>query len=127
MSLLEGIAASAVVAVAAIAALAAALAGSHVVAAPAMRDAALVAARNAAVEARAASAYDASAAAAILAAPAVTWTSGSITLRSSAGAQTLAIVATSGAESASVTYPVVRETLPQGAIVDASGNVVAGH
>lgn len=124
MSLLEGIAASAIVAVAAIAALAATLAGSHVAAAPAMRDAALVSARNAAVEARAASAYDASAAAAILAAPAETWTSGGITLRSSAGAQTLSIVATSGAESASVTYPIVREALPQGAIVDASGHVV---
>lgn len=124
MSLLEGIAASAVVAVAAIAALGATLAGSHVVVAPQARDAALVAARNAAVEARAASAYDASAAAAILSAPAATWTSGSITLHTSAGAQMLSIVATSGTENAGVAYPVVREALPQGAIVDTSGNAV---
>lgn len=125
MSLLEGIAASAILAIAALAALGATLAGSHVVAAPAMRDAALVAARNAAVEARAASAYDASAAAAILAAPAATWTAGNITLRSSAEAQALAIVASSGAENAGIVYPILREALPQGSIVNTSGNFVA--
>ncbi|MGH7659730.1 MAG: hypothetical protein ACRENA_02285 [Vulcanimicrobiaceae bacterium] len=125
MSLLEGVAAAAIVVVAAIGAFGATLAGSHVVAAPAARDAALVAARNAAVDARAASAYDASAAAAILSAPGVSWTAGSITLRSSVDAQMLSIVATSGTESAGVNYPVAREALPQGTIVDMSGNVLS--
>ncbi len=124
MSLLEGIAASAIVVLAAAASLGATFAGSHVLAAPAARDATLVAARNAAVEARAASAYDAGAAAAIIAAPPTTWTWGGMTLRSSVEAQTLAIVATNGTQSTSIAYPVIREAVPQGAIVDTSGNVV---
>ena len=84
----------------------------------------LAAASNAAVEARAAAAYDPAAAAAILAAAPATWTTNGVTLQSSVQGQTLTIVATSGNERAGVSYAVTAESLPQGAIVDVSGNLI---
>ena len=89
-----------------------------------MRDQVLLAARNAAVEARAAAAYDAGAASAILAAPSASWSSNGVQLRSSALGGTLSLVAIGGTEKASIAYPVAREGLPQGAIIDTSGNLL---
>lgn len=125
MSLIEGIAGVGILSIAAAAALAATLASSRVVNSPPSRDHALVAARNAAVEARAVAAYDASAAAAILAAPAASWTANGVSLQSSIEGQTLVLVAQLVSETASVRYPVTREALPQGAIVDTAGNLLA--
>ncbi len=124
MTILEGVIGTALTALAAGAALAATLAASRVVNVPPSRDHVLVAAHNAAVEARALVAYDASAAAAILAAPPATWSDGAVTLKSSVDGQALVLVATSGAQNATVRYPVSREALPQGAIVDTSGNIL---
>ena len=124
MSLIEGIAGIAILSLAAVAAMSAAFAGAHVAASPAIRDRVLAAASNAAVEARAAAAYDPAAAAAILAAPGATWTSGGVTLQSSVQGQTLTIVATSGNERAGIGYTVAAEALPQGAIVDTTGNLI---
>ena len=124
MSLLEGIAGIGILSIAAAAALAATLASSRVVNSPPPRDHALVAAHNAAVEARAVAAYDASAAAAILAAPPASWSANGATLQSSVDAGTLVLVATQGNETARVRFPVTREALPQGAIVDMSGNIL---
>jgi len=124
VTILEGVIGTALTALAAAAALAASLAASRVVNVPPSRDHVLVAAHNAAVEARALVAYDASAAAAILAAPPATWSDGAVTLNSSIDGQTLVVVATSGAQNATVRYPVSREALPQGAIVDTSGNIL---
>lgn len=125
MSLLEGIAGIGLFSIAAAALLAATLASTHAVNDPPSRDYALVAAHNAAVEARAVAAYDASAAAAILAAPAAAWTTANgVTLQSSVDGQTLILIATAANESATVRYPVTREALPQGAIVDTSGNAI---
>lgn len=124
MSVLEGVIGIGLTLLAAGAALAATLAASRVVNVPPSRDHVLVAAHNAAVEARALAAYDASAAAAILSAPPATWSDGSVTLHSSIDGQTLVLVANSGAQNATVRYPVSREALPQGAIVDTSGNIL---
>ena len=124
MSVLESIIGIGIMAVAAGAALSATLASSRVTNVPPSRDHVLVAARNAAVEARALAAYDASAAAAILAAPPATWSEGDVTLHTTVDGQTLILVATSGAQNATVRYPVSREALPQGAIVDTSGNIL---
>jgi len=124
VTVLEGVIAIALTAIAAGAALSATLASVRVVNVPPSRDQVLVAAHNAAAEARALAAYDASAAAAILAAPPVTWTNGSVTLHSTVDGQTLVVVATSGTQNATVRYPVSREALPQGAIVDTSGNIL---
>ena len=125
MSVLEAVIGIGLTLLVAGAALAATLASSRVVNLPPSRDHVLVAAHNAAVEARALAAYDARAATAILAAPPATWSDGSITLHSSVDGQTLVLVATSGAQNATVRYPVSREALPQGAIVDTSGNILA--
>lgn len=125
MSLLEGIAAIGILALSGFAALGATIAGSHVVLTPAARDAVLIAAGNAAVEARAAAAYDAGAAAAILTAPPAAWTTNGITLQTSTTDQTLFVVAAEGTERASIASPIVREALPQGAVVDTSGNLIA--
>jgi hypothetical protein len=124
VTILEGVVGIGLTGIAATALLSATLASSRVVNVPPSRDHVLVAARNAAVEARALAAYDASAAAAILAAPPATWSTNGITLQSSVSGQTLVIVASSGPQSASVRYSVAREALPQGAIVDTSGNVL---
>ena len=124
MTILEGVIGIGLTAIVAGAALSATLASSRVTSVPPDRDQVLVAAHNAAVEARALAAYDASAAAAILAAPPATWSEGTVTMHSSVEGQTLVLVATSGAQSATVRYPVSREALPQGAIVDTSGNIL---
>jgi len=124
VSVLEGLIAIGLTAIAAGAALSATLASARVVNVPPSRDQVLVAAHNAAVEARALAAYDASAAAAILAAPPATWNDGKVTLQSSVDGQTLIVVATLGNQRATVRYPVSREALPQGAIVDTSGNIL---
>jgi Tfp pilus assembly protein PilV len=124
VTLLEGVVSVCILVLAATGILGATIASSRVAAQPSTRDQVLVAARNAAVEARAVAAYDANAAAAILAAPAASWTSGGVTLQSSTDGQTLVLVATMGSQSASVRYPVSREALPQGAIVDQSGTIL---
>ena len=124
MSVLEAVIGTGLILLAAGAALAATSASARVVNVPPSRDHVLVAAHNAAVEARALAAYDASAAAAILAAPPATWSNGDVTMHSSIDGQTLVLVATSGAQDATVRYPVSREALPQGAIVDTSGNIL---
>lgn len=124
MTILEGVIGIGLTAIAAGAALSATLASSRVTSVPPSRDHVLVAAHNAAVEARALAAYDASAAAAILSAPPATWSDGTVTMRSTIDGQTLVLVATSGTQNATVRYPVSREALPQGAIVDTSGNIL---
>ena len=124
MTLLEGIAGIAILTVAVGAALSATLASVKAVNYPPARDLALVTARNAAVEARAVAAYDASAAAAILAAPAASWTASGVEMHSAIEGKTLVVVATSGAQSATVRYDVAREGLPQGAIVDTAGHIL---
>jgi len=124
VSVLEAVIGTGLILLAAGAALAATSASARVVNVPPSRDHVLVAAHNAAVEARALAAYDASAAAAILAAPPATWSNGDVTMHSSIDGQTLVLVATSGAQNATVRYPVSREALPQGAIVDTSGNIL---
>jgi len=124
VSVLEAVIGTGLILLAAGAALAATSASARVVNVPPSRDHVLVAAHNAAVEARALAAYDASAAAAILAAPPATWSNGDVTMHSSIDGQTLVLVATSGAQDATVRYPVSREALPQGAIVDTSGNIL---
>jgi prephenate dehydrogenase len=124
VTILEGVVGIGLIGIAATALLSATLASSRIVNVPPSRDHVLVAAHNAAVEARALASYDASAAAAILAAPSAEWSTNGIALRSSVTGQTLVIVASSGAQSASIRYGVAREALPQGAIVDTSGNVI---
>ena len=124
MTILEGVAAIGLTGIAAGAALSATLASSRIVSIPPNRDHALVAAHNAAVEARALAAYDASAAAAILASAPASWTVDGVSLQSSVTGQELTVTARSGTQSATVRYPVAREALPQGAIVDTSGNIL---
>jgi hypothetical protein len=124
VTILEGVIGTSLTLLVAGAALTATLAASRVVNVPPSRDHVLVAAHNAAVEARALAAYDASAAAAILSAPPATWSDGDVTLHSSVDGQTLVLVAATGAQNATVRYPVSRETLPQGAIIDTSGNIL---
>ena len=124
MSLIEGVAGLVILTLAAVAAIGTMLAGSHVIAAPATRDQALLAARNAAVEARAVSAYDAAAAAAILAAPPSSWNAAGVALQSSVSGTALVISATDGSARATVNYSAAREALPQGAIVDGQGNLL---
>lgn len=129
MSLIEIVAGIGIFTATAVAALGAMLAGAHVVSEPATRDVALTAARNAVVEARAVSAYDAGAVAAILAASPATWNNGGVTLQSSIDAKTLVVVASAGTanggtDTVSVRYAVAQEALPQGTIVDESGNTV---
>jgi hypothetical protein len=125
VTLLEGICGVGILTIATGAALSATLASVRVVNSPPARDLALVAAHNAAVEARAVAAYDANAAAAILAAPPASWSENGVGMRSSIEGQTLVVVASAGTESATARYNVTREGLPQGAIVDANGNIVS--
>jgi type II secretory pathway pseudopilin PulG len=123
VNLLEGIIGIAILSLTAAAGLAALLGGSRAVVAPQNRDQVLVAARNAAVEARAAAAYDAAAGSAILAAPPAAWTVNGIALQSSIDGQSLVVAASAGNQTASARYPVTREAVPEGAIVNASGGL----
>jgi hypothetical protein len=124
VSLLEVLGGVGILSLTATAMLASVLGAARVASGPAARDRAFLAARNAVVEARAAAAYDANASAAILAAAPASWTANGIAFESSSANQTLFLSASAGTEKSSVAYSIVREALPQGAIVDTSGNLL---
>ena len=123
-SLLEVTAGIAIVALALVGAFGAMLGGAGVVTAPAVRDQTLLATRNAVIEARAAAAFDPAAASAILAGRRRSWTNAGVHLSAGVEAGALIVVGSSGSETLSMRYPVVRESLPQGTIVDLSGNPI---
>jgi type II secretory pathway pseudopilin PulG len=122
VSLIEAVAGAAIVSIVAVIALAATISSARVATSPVARDETLAAARNAIVEARAAAAYDDGAVAAILAAQPSSWTEPSGTrFESTIEDGALLVRATSTGATARVRYPVVREALPQGTIVDLTG------
>ena len=122
-SLVEVIAGVAIVALGLVAAFGAVLGGTGAVTAPAVRDQTLLATRNAVTEARAAAAFDNAAASAILSGPRQSWAPLSgLQLSTSIDSGALVLVGSDGSETVRMRYPVVRETLPQGAIVDLHGN-----
>jgi Tfp pilus assembly protein PilV len=123
-SLIETAIAVAILAVVAAIALGALMATVRTQTAPLARDQSLTIARNAIVEARAAAAFDANAVQAILSEPGTTWTSGPVRLTSTIEAGALVVSAASGTTTVQMRYPVVRESLPQGAIVDLHGNPI---
>lgn len=124
-SLLEVVGGGAIVALALVSAFGAVLAGAGEISAPASRDRTLLATRNALIEARAAAAYDAAAASAILAGRPQSWAPlPGVQLSSDTESGALVFTANAGNATVQMRYPVVRETLPQGAIVDAHGNPV---
>ena len=109
----------------AVVALAAVISSARVATAPVVRDQTLAAARNAIVAARAAAAYDDGAVAAILAGQASAWAgAGGARFESAIEDGALLVRATIAGETARVRYPVVREAIPQGTIVDLAGRPV---
>ena len=124
-SLVEVVAGGAIVALALFAAFGAMLGGAAEVATPDSREGTLLATRNALTEARAAAAYDAAAASAILAGGPQSWALAGIQLSTSTESGALVLTGSAGNETVRMRYPVVRETLPQGTIVDLHGNPVA--